>query len=254
MFLKKIGKYVLLAVVILVSIWTIAMAVVYFVVDINEVKNYAITMVNKNSKGELKLGEVKLKLFPVFHFEFNELKLLGTPEYNKMEVVACKKTLVKFNFISLIMGKPKLTLELKEPQINFIKNGTKNNFVDLIAIQSSPDPIVIPPYLLMASYVFELQKGYFNVSNDGKNIKIEGMNLDVEFDPVNRNVVSNLFLPIQMKDATLEVDGSLKNLTTIKLEDINEKIFSVKNELDASGLYVKSGNIVKDKSVPLKIQ
>ena len=125
--MKRFMRYFGLALAILFLFWIIGVAVVYFFVDVNDIKKFAVTTVNQNTTGELSLGETKLKVFPFVHFEIKDIVFKSSPNFDKQDMFSCKDARLSFNLFTLIIGKPRITLKIDKPSLNFVSDGKTNN-------------------------------------------------------------------------------------------------------------------------------
>ncbi|MBN1114811.1 MAG: AsmA family protein [Oligoflexia bacterium] len=245
--MKKVFKYSLVALAILIVLWFAGLLVVYFVVDVETVKKSAISLVKENTNGELEINSIGMKLFPVVHFEAKGIRFLSSPEFKKQELLTCKSVDLNFNILSLLFGSPKLTLDLDNPVFNVIATKSTNNIVDVIksgpAAAGEPDAktqpaekMEIPTYILVASLGFHINEAMVNFTSPDASVKISDLEVDVEVDPVSRKADIELSTPFSVKQASETLTGRINFIANLLLESKDKLLLKTNVKLDGLGL------------------
>jgi hypothetical protein len=250
---KRFFRYSLLALAILFVLWILTITAVYFFVDAEDVKKIAVSAVNENTKGELSIGEVKLKIFPLIHFEIKDLVMKSSTSFKREKVFACESSKLSFNVFTLIFGKPKISLMLRKPIVNVLSDGKKTNLDDLFESSkkesSTPDFLT---YLFVSKIYFDIRSADLSYKAPNDEFKIKGLDLNLEIEPVSRKLVLAVKSPIDYKKGLLTVDGVLDfNAKAKMLSKDNTEISLV---LDASSLNINSGSFTKSKGELLKLE
>lgn len=248
---KRLLRYFGLALTILFLFWIIGIVVVYFFVDVNDVKNFAVRTVNENTSGELSIGEMKLKVFPLVHFEIDDLSFKSSPSFDRQEMFACKNTKLSFNLFTLIIGKPRITLSLYKPFISLVSDGKTNNISDTFKTEKKKSSTDALSYLFISKFIFKVKEAEIKYKNPKDSYDINGLDMVLDIDPVSRNLDLELSTPIDYKKLDTMIKGELKLDAKIKVSGKERSIVNI--NLDASKLLIDTKLIEKKKGEALKL-
>ncbi|MFH1223696.1 MAG: AsmA family protein [Pseudomonadota bacterium] len=259
--MKRFWRYFGLAAAIVFFLWVVALAVVYFLVDVDMIKKAAVKAVNENTNGELSLGEVKLKLFPMVHFEIGDLMYKSSQNFNRKTLFSSKQTNLSFGVFSLLMGKPNITLSLYDPAFNLISDGKINNIKDLVkpkaagegtaAVETKAEAKAIADkksdkdalyYLFISRFTFKIKDAAVSYTSPKSKFDVKNVNLNLFIDPLVKTLDIELIAP---------VDGDVKLLAEIK--PVGHDKLSVDATIDATKFNIRTKSFVKKSGVPLKI-
>jgi len=259
--MKRFLRYSGLAVAILFFFWVVALAVVYFVVDVNTVKKMAVQAVNENTNGELQIGTVELKLFPLVHFEVRDLVFKSSENFNRKELFSSKRTKLSFGILSLILGKPNITLSLYEPTFNLISDGKTNNVKDIMkkkpetpeaaatdktkevkAADADVDKKSALSYAFLTRFTFKIKNADVSYTSPKSSFSVKDLSFSLFIDPVTKEVDLKLIAP---------VNGNL--VLTAELKPIRDDKLSIEAEVDATDMKVETKSFVKKRGTPLKL-
>ncbi|MEI6092760.1 MAG: AsmA family protein [bacterium] len=249
--LKRLLRYFGLALTILFLFWIIGVVVVYFFVNVNDVKNFAVKTVNENTSGELSLGEIKLKVFPLVHFEISDISFKSSPNFDKQEMFACKNAKLSFNLFTLIIGKPRITLRLYKPSINLVSDGKTNNINDTFKTEKKKSSTDALSYLFISKFIFRIDDAEIKYKTPKDSYGINGLDMVLDIDPVSRNLNLDLSTPIDYKKLDTIIKGDLKLNAKVKVS--GKESSSVNINLDASKLLIDTKLIEKKKGDLLKL-
>ena len=251
--LRRFFRYSLLAVAILFVLWILTITAVYFLVDSEDIKKLAVSAVNENTKGELSIGEVKLKVFPLVHFEIKELLMKSSTAFGRKEVFSYENSKLSFNVFTLIFGRPKITLVLRKPSLNVLSNGKKTNLDDLFESSKKSKPKSdFLAYLFVSKIHFDIRAAHVSYSAPNDTFDINGLNLNLEIEPVSRKVFLSMNSPIDYKKKGTFIEGNIKLDANVKMSSKEKTdIFAV---VDASGISFTTGSFKKTRGDILKIE
>jgi uncharacterized protein involved in outer membrane biogenesis len=235
--IKRLFRYTLLAISLLIVLWLIGILVIYFTVDVKQVKHTIIEQVEKNTKATLNIDDIKLRVFPVVHFELSNIKLLSTKRFNKSKVFSCKKTKLNFNLLSLIVGQPKISFLIKSPSI-FIKEKYQTNSLNDVILkknekqtsESSKDSLGMIKYIFVSKFIFNIENAKFEYFSKGQETKFDNINVSLEIDPMKRKAILSL--------------NSYKDI------DLNAQLTMIKDKLFSISANAKV-NMIKDLPIQL---
>jgi hypothetical protein len=250
--LRRVFRYSLLALAILFVLWVLAITAVYFLVDADDIKKLAVSAVNENTKGELSIGEIKLKVFPLVHFEIKDLLMKSSEAFKRKEVFSCESSKLSFNVLTLIFGKPKITLVLRKPTLNVLSDGKKTNLDDLFEPSkksSSPDFLT---YLFVSKMYFDIRSAYLSYTAPADKFNINGLDLSLEVEPVSRRLILVMKSPIDYKKGTTLVNGNINLNANVKMRSQESTEVSVL--LDANGLNIETESFKKSRGDVLKVE
>ncbi|MCX6113563.1 MAG: AsmA family protein, partial [Proteobacteria bacterium] len=251
MIIKKLLRYSGLALAILFIFWIIGVAAVYFLVNVEDIKKFAVTKINENTTGELSLGEIKLKVFPLVHFEIKDIAFLSSPNFDKKEMFSCKNARLSFNVFTLIIGKPRITLRLDNPSLDFISDGKTNNINDAFATEKKKSSQSALTYLFISRFIFKINDASLKYKTPKDFYEIKGLNLYLNVDPVSRDLDLNISTPIDYKKLDTVIKGDLGLNAKIKVA--SKESSEIKLNLDATKLLINTKSIEKKKGDALKI-
>lgn len=250
---RRVFRYSLLALAILFVLWVLAITAVYFLVDAEDIKKLAVSAVNENTKGELSIGEIKLKVFPLVHFEINNLLMKSSEAFKRKDVFSCENSKLSFNVFTLIFGKPKITLVLRKPALNILSDGKKTNLNDLFEpskkSKSSPDFLT---YLFVSKIHFDVRSAYLSYTTPTDKFNINGLDLSLEVEPVSRKLILVMKSPIDYKKGASLVNGDINLNANVKMRSQESTDISVL--LDASSLNIETEAFKKPKGDVLKLE
>ncbi len=246
---RRVLRYTGLAAAILVGLWIIIVTAIYFLVDVDDVKKLAQKAVQENTKGELEIGDMKLKVFPLVYFQIDGLAFKASEKFQRETIFACKESKLSFNLFSLIFGKPSITLKLKEPDFNITSDGKTNSLSDVIIPSDKSSKIDVSAYLFVSRILFRLEDADLKYKAPSKLYTSKGLDMDLEVDPVLRSINLDTVVPIDAKDKAFTAKGqvSLSLGTHLSLND------QAKAELglDATKLAITTPSFNKPKGTAL---
>jgi len=265
--MNRVFRYLGLAAAILFFLWIAALAAVYFFVDVNKVKQAALTYVNQNTKGELSVGEVKLKLFPIVHFEVKDIDLKSSVDFQRKDLFKCARANLSFGIISLIFGKPNIGLELDTPYVDFIvKENKVNNISDLMikkdeskteekteaktaSTDKKKDNLY---YLFISKFTFDVKNAELKYTSPKAKYDVKSLSFKLMVDPADKSIELKAGSPLDIKDKKFSVSGSWD--TDIEVKPTRGDDFNISAMFDATRLSYVSDSFVKPKGVPLKVE
>jgi hypothetical protein len=247
--MKKFLKYCGISLAILLLIWVLSIAVVHFLMKAEHIRKFATTAVSENTSGEISLGEIKLHVFPLVHFEINDIVFNSSSNFNKNEIFGCKKAELSFNLFKLIMGKPVVKLHLETPTVNFISNGKTNNIVDVFQGGKKADkkdkgktPAVLT-YLLTHKFIIDINDAGFKYTTTKRSFSLSGLNFDMGFDPGLKGIALIIDTHLDYKKLDVIISGDAKLFLQAKFESKDNT--KIRAELDATKLLIRTGGIEK---------
>jgi len=252
MIMKKILRYCGLAVAILFLFWIIGIVAVYFFVNVEDIKKFAVKTVNQNTTGELGLGEIKLKVFPLVHFEIKDISFKSSPNFDKVDMFSCKDSKLSFNLFTLIIGKPSITLRLDNPSVNFISDGKTNNISDAFKTEkkkSSPDALT---YLFISKFKFKINNASLKYKTPKDSYELNGLDMSLNVDPVSRDVDLKMSTPVDYKKVETVIKGDLSLNASINVS--SKERADIVFDLDATKLLISTKSMEKKKGAALKIK
>ncbi len=246
---KRVLRYTGLAASILVGIWIIIALAIYFLVDVNDVKQLAQKAVKENTKGELEIGDMHLKVFPIVYFKIDGLVFKASEKFNKETIFACKESKLSFNLFSLIFGKPSITLKLIEPDLNISSDGKTNSVSDVIIPKEESSNVDVSKYLFISRIMFKIENADLKYKAPAKLYVSKGLNMTLELDPVLRSVNISTIIPIDAKEKEMSVNGQLSLSLYAHLS--LSKSAKAELNIDASKLNIKTSSFHKPKGTEL---
>ena len=246
---KRVLRYTGLAFSILVAIWVIIAAAIYFLVDVDDVKNIAKKAVAENTKGELEIGDVRLKVFPLVYFEIDGLEFKASEKFKRETIFGCKQAKLSFNLFSLIFGKPSITLKLNGPALNITSDGQTNSLSDVILPKKESSNVDVSKYLFLSRIKFKIHDANLKYKAPSKLYESKGLDMDLELDPVMRNLKLYSVIPVNAKDEAIKAKGKM----SVSLDTHLSLDQSVKIEFtfDATELELKTASFEKPKGVDM---
>ena len=263
---RRVLRYFGLALAIVFLLWMVALVAVYFFVDVNVVKKTAVSYVNENTKGELSVGEVKLKLFPMVHFEVKDIIFKSSPDFQRRDLFKCEEAKLSFGIVSLIFGKPNISLGLENPYVDFIvKEKNINNISDLMikkeAVDVSTGKKEQPDkeekkdnlsYLFMSRFTFDVSNGEVKYTSPKVKYDVKSLSFKLMIDPADKSIELKAGSPLEVEDKKFSIRGDWK--TDIEIKPIGNDNFDVHAMLDATKLSYTSPSFIKPKGIPLKLE
>jgi hypothetical protein len=232
-------------------LWVIGIALVYFLVDVEDVKKFAVTTVNENTTGELSLGEIKLKVFPLVHFEIKDLAFKSSPNFDKKEMFGCKSAKLTFNLFTLVLGKPRISLHLDNPSLNFVSDGKTNNISDAFKTEKKKKSTDVLTYLFISKFIFNVDEADLRYKTPKDLYEIKGLNMDLAIDPVSTSIDLVINTPIDYKKLDTIIKGDLNITADVKF--VSKDKSDIKASIDATKLLISTKAIEKKKGDALKI-
>ncbi len=249
---RRFLRYSGLALSILLAIWIVIIAAIYFLVDVNDVKKLAQKVVQENTKGELEIGEMRLKVFPMVYFEVDGLVFKASEKFNRETMFACKESKLSFNLFSLIFGKPSITLKLKSPDFNITSDGKTNSVTDVIITKEDSPKVDVSKYLFISRIMFKIKDADLKYTAPSKLYTSKGLGMDLEVDPVLRNIDLETIIPMTAKEETLKANGQVAISLSAHLS--LDKTANVDLNIDATKLEIKTTSFQKPKGVEMALK
>lgn len=263
---RRVLRYFGLAVAIVLFLWIATLAALYFFVDVNQVKKIAVSYVNENTKGELGVGEVKLKLFPIVHFEVKDIVFKSSPDFQRKDLFRCDNAKLSFGIWSLIFGNPNISLGLEKPYVDFIvKDKDVNNVSDLMvkkeAVNEPADKKEETTkgkkkdnmsYLFMSRFTFDVNNAELKYTSPKAKYDVKELSFKLMIDPADKSIELKAGSPLDIKDKKFSVSGDWK--TNVEVKPSRDDNFDVSVMFDATKLSYTSPSFVKPKGVPLKLE
>ena len=265
---RRILRYFGLAVAILFFLWMAALAAVYFFVDVNKVKKAALTYVNENTRGELSVGEVNLKLFPLVHFEVKDIVLKSSIDFDRKDLFKCSSAKLSFGLLSLIFGTPNISLDLESPYVDMIvKDKDTNNLSDLMikkepakeagskeVEKKSPEEKKKDAmyYLFISKFTFDVNNAELKYTSPKGKYDVKSLSFKLMIDPADKDLELKAGSPLDIKDKKFSVTGDWK--LDARVKPISDNNFDVSFLFDATKLSYTSASFVKPKGVPLRLE
>jgi uncharacterized protein involved in outer membrane biogenesis len=261
------GGFVLLVIAIL--------AVLPFVIDVDQFRPTIVKIANENINGELKIGKLSLSLWGKVEIDIDGIEL-ADPAGNKL--VSVKESYALISFGSILAGAPKLVLKLAEPNLAVVRDAGGNiNLLKLIkkSAEVAPAEPVTPteaakplkveeiPYwsVIAATGIdFELTKANFSFIDQagGLSQKLTGFNLILKDISLIRPMTLNIWSELETKlGKDLSLKGPFKIDATIKpqFEGINFKQVGVNMVLSFDDVAIDvPGTFQKAKGKPTNIK
>jgi uncharacterized protein involved in outer membrane biogenesis len=263
--IKKGFRYLGIGISAIIFVWIALIITLYFVIDAEDIRKVAQDYFKQNTNAELQIKKLDLGFFPMLYVDIKELRLISS--LDKKELLYCKETKLRFSVLSLIQGKPRLTLALKSPAIEIVPNmGTVfSKTTGGAAATSAPDTskkapaeenkkagnIKIPSYLVLARVAVDIEDAALTYSNAVSSYSFKGIGLNVLLDVLTKTVDLNLLLPVDLKQGTMTVKGDLK--AGVKLVSLDFKSANATVKIDATGLEVIAGTVQKTKRMALVV-
>lgn len=253
--IKKLKKYSLIALLSLLGLWVLTIALVYFLVDIEKLKNIAIEKVNQNTNAELSIGELKLKVFPKIYFELQNINLKSSKAFDRKNLFSSKSAKLSFNPIMLLFGKSNLKLSIINPNIDVYSNGLVNNLQDIVTpskeeeTTESKNPI---DFIFFTSALFEIKSAVINYTAPDSKISLNDFNLTFKISPASRTLILDVNTPVKYLKDTMSVDGPIFFNLISKISGPNSAKLNA--NLDASKLEIKNPAFKKEAGKKLSIK
>lgn len=254
MFLKKLKKYSIITLGSLIALWLITIALVYFLVDVNKLKDLAVTKVNETTNAELSIGEVKLKIFPLVYFELNNVIIKSSKAFDRKELFTSEKAKLSFNPILLIFGKTIVKLSIINPIVNIISDGVLNNLQDIISPSEEKTETASNPlnFIFFTDALFEIIDANLTYTAPNNLVNIDKLNLTLKIEPISKKINLSIKTPVAYKKEPMSIYGDL--FFNLLLQIPNSNNAEIKMLLDANNLEIKNSSFKKDKGKNLKIE
>ena len=249
---KRVLRYTGLAFSILLAIWIAVAAAIYFFVDVDDVKKLAQKVVKENTKGELEIGDMRLKVFPLVYFEIDDLVFKSSEKFNREKIFACKESKLSFNLFSLIFGKPSITLKLKNPVLNITSDGVVNSVSDVIIPKKESSNVDVSKYLFISSVMFKIKDADMTYRAPSKLYTSKGLNMDLDVDPVLRSIDLETVIPIDAKDKTIKAVGKI--IVSLSAKLALDGTAKADLSVDATKLAIETTSFNKPKSVDMVLK
>ncbi len=263
---RRILRYFGLAVAIVLFLWIATLAALYFFVDVNQVKKIAVSYVNENTRGELGVGEVKLKLFPIVHFEVKDIVFKSSQDFQRKDLFRCDQAKLSFGIWSLIFGNPNISLGLEKPYVDFIVKDTDVNNVSDLMIKKEPvnepadkkEQVATDKkkdnmsYLFMSRFTFDVNDAEIKYTSAKAKYDVKALSFKLMIDPADKSIELKAGSPLDIKDKKFSLAGDWK--TNVEVKPTRDDNFDVYLMFDATKLSYTSPSFVKPKGVPLKLE
>lgn len=247
--LKRALRYTGLAFSILVGLWIIIITAIYFLVDVDDIKKLAQKAVHENTRGELEIGDMKLKVFPLVYFQIDGLVFKASEKFNRETIFACKESKLSFNLFSLIFGKPSITLRLNEPDLNISSDGKTNSLSDVIIPSDESTKVDVSAYLFISRILFKIDDADLKYKAPAKLYSSKGLDMELEVDPVLRSISLDTVIPVDAKDKAMTAKGDVSLMLKAHLS-LNEAA-KAELKLDATKLEIVTASFNKPKGTKL---
>lgn len=256
MSMRKFFKYCGFGLIVLLLLWLTGVGLIYFFLGGERIKGYAIKAVKENTQGELDLGDVKLHLFPLVHFNIKDLSFKSSSNFDRQEIFACKSASLSFNFFTLIMEKPLISLHVEKPILNIVSDGKTTNLKDVFEKvgekkQNKERAGGILDSFLTKEFTIDIDDASFKYVAPKGSVVIEGLDLNMDIDPTVGKLGLELNVPVDYKKMEAAVNGDLKVSAEIIFESENKA--NIKANFNAASLLIRTNAIDKKKGETLNV-
>jgi uncharacterized protein involved in outer membrane biogenesis len=252
-----------------------ALAILPFVIDVDQFRPTIVKIANENINGELKIGKLSLSLWGKVEIDIDGIEL-ADPAGNKL--VSVKESYALISFGSILAGAPKLVVKLTEPNLAVVRDAGGNiNLLKLVkkSAEAVPAEPVAPtepskplkveeiPYwsVIAATGIdFELTKANFSFIDQAGALsqKLSGFNLVLKDISLVRPMTLKIWSELETKlGKDLSLKGPFKIDATIKpqFEGINFKQVGVNMVLSFDDVAIDvPGTFQKAKGKPTNIK
>ena len=255
----------------IVGLFLLAIIILPFVIDVDQYRPKIVKAANEQLNGSLELGKLKLSLWGKIDIGIDGLKLLDA---HQKIIVSVKDASFNMPYFSVLSGSPLITLSLKQPEINVIKN--KEGKLNLLALMKTGSaPTATTPNSQAVSQASNSQKielpaiavnAHFGVFIENAKViyqdeamaltnTVDQLNLRIKDFSLSRKTELELWADLKTKMGTdLALEGPLKLIAELKPEMSGGefKSASLVATFTADDLAIEKGQLFsKKKGVPL---
>ena len=254
--MRRLLKYCGFGLILLFFLWLVSVGFIYFFFGGERIKSYAITTIKENTQGELDIGNVDLHIFPLVHFNIKGLSLKSSSKFDRKEIFACKSAELSFNIFTLLMGKPLVHLYVEGPTLNIVSDGKTTNVNDVLERggkkeEKGSNSGNILGSFLTKEFTLDIDDANFKYLAPKGAVSVEGLDLNMDIDPIVGKVGLELNLPVDYKKTEAAVNGDLKVSADIMIDTENRS--NIKANFDATNILIRTNAIDKEKGETLNV-
>ncbi len=268
MSMKKIMKIIGIAATVVLM----AMLTIPFFVNVDKFRPEIVKAVNTRLNGSLELGKLSLSLWGRIHIGVDGLKVVdskGAP------VLSVKDASFDMPYLSVISGSPLITIGMKEPEIQVLKDKEgKLNVMSLMKADpatstatgtdqkkeaSSQGQMELPGLAVNAHFGISIENAKLVYKDQAMDLAntVDRLNVRVKDFSLSRKTEMELWADLKTKMGTdLELEGPLrfKLALTPEISGGEFKKASVEADFSADDLSIRKGDLfTKQKGIPTRL-